>query len=84
MMVTDHGSSSRIGIVIADLALLHAMYHEHASTVHWYIPVVAELEKRVVKHSRKPRAMLAHGTQTLILSDGDVRILAHVHLKMQA
>jgi hypothetical protein len=60
------------------------MYHEHASTVHWYIPVVAELEKRVVKHSRKPRAMLAHGTQTLILSDGDVRILAHVHLKMQA
>jgi hypothetical protein len=27
------------------------------------------------------RAMLAHGTQPLIVSDGDVEVITHVHLK---
>jgi hypothetical protein len=59
------------------------MCHGYASTVDRYVPVVAEVEKHVVKHSWKPRAMLAYGTQAQILSDGDVGILAHVHLKTQ-
>jgi hypothetical protein len=59
------------------------MCHGYASTVDRYVPVVAEVEKRIVKHSRKLRAMLAHGTQPPILSDGDVGTLAHVHLKTQ-
>jgi hypothetical protein len=51
--------------------------------VDWYIPIVSKVEKYVVKHSRKPRVMLARGTQPPILSDGDMGILAHVHLKTQ-
>jgi hypothetical protein len=37
-----------------DLTLLHAMCHGYVSTVDQYVPVVAEMEKRIVKHSRKP------------------------------
>jgi hypothetical protein len=59
------------------------MCHGHASKVHWYIPNVAEVEKCVIKHSRKPWEMLARRTQSPILSDGDVEIHAHVHLKTQ-
>jgi hypothetical protein len=51
--------------------------------VNQYVPIVAKVEKRVIKHSQKPWAMLAHVTQPPILSDGDVGILAHVHLKTQ-
>jgi hypothetical protein len=32
----------------ADLALLHAMSHRHASTVDWHIPIVPEVEDCVV------------------------------------
>jgi hypothetical protein len=59
------------------------MCHGHASAVDWYNPVVSEVEKHVVKHSREPRAMLACGTQPPILSDGDVGVVVHVHLKAQ-
>jgi hypothetical protein len=51
--------------------------------VDWYIPIVAEAEKSIVKHSQEPRAMLAHGTQPPILSDGDMGVVSHVHLKAQ-
>jgi hypothetical protein len=51
--------------------------------VNQYVPIVAKVEKHVIKHSQKPWAMLAHVTQPPILSDGDVGILAHVHLKTQ-
>jgi hypothetical protein len=51
--------------------------------VDWYIPIVAEAEKCVVKHSWEPRVMLAHGTEPPILSDGDMGVVAHIHLKAQ-
>jgi hypothetical protein len=59
------------------------MRHGHVSMVDRYIPVVSEVEKRFVKHSWEPRAMLAHGTQPPILSDGDMGVVVHVHLKAQ-
>jgi hypothetical protein len=59
------------------------MLHGHASMVDWYIPIVAEAEKSIVKHSQEPRAMLAHGTQPPILSDGDMGVVSRVHLKAQ-
>jgi hypothetical protein len=59
------------------------MCHGHVSTVDRYIPVVSDVEKRVLKHLQKPRVMLAHGTQPPILSNGDMGILAHVSLKTQ-
>jgi hypothetical protein len=66
-----------------DLALILAMGHRHATAVDWSVPVVAELTECVVQHSRKPRAMLARGAKGSILSDGDVGVVAHVHLKTQ-
>jgi hypothetical protein len=51
--------------------------------VDWYIPVVAAVERCVIKHSQKPRVMLARETQPPILSDGDVRVVVHVDLKAQ-
>jgi hypothetical protein len=59
------------------------MCHGHASTVDRYIPVVAEMQKHVIKHSREPQATLACGTHPPILSDSDVGVVIHVHLKAQ-
>jgi hypothetical protein len=59
------------------------MRHGHARMVDQYIPVVAEVEKCIVEHLRKLRAMLTPGTQPPILSDGDVGVVVHVHLKAQ-
>jgi hypothetical protein len=47
-----------------------------------YIPVVDEV-KCVVKHLREPQAMLTCRTQPPIFSDGDVRVVTHIHLKAQ-
>jgi hypothetical protein len=66
-----------------DLALVLAMGHRHVTAVDRSVPVVAELEECVVQHSREPRAMLACGAKAPILSDGDVGVVAHVHLKTQ-
>jgi hypothetical protein len=66
-----------------DLALVLAMGHRHAATVDRSVPVVAELAEWVVQHSRKPRAMLVRGAKAPILSDGDVGVVVHVHLKTQ-
>jgi hypothetical protein len=51
-----------------DLALILAMGHRHMTTVDRSIPVVAEL---------------ACGAKAPILSDGDVGVVVHVHLKTQ-
>jgi hypothetical protein len=66
-----------------DLALVLAMGHRHATTVDRSVPIVAELAECVVQYSRKPRAMLARGAKAPILSDGDVGVVVHVHLKTQ-
>jgi hypothetical protein len=42
-----------------------------------------EVEKCALQHLREPRVMLARGTQPSILSDGDMGVVAHVHLKTQ-
>jgi hypothetical protein len=59
------------------------MGHRYAAVVDKSVPIVAELTECVVQHSRKPRAMLVHGAKALILSDGDVGVVFHVHLKTQ-
>jgi hypothetical protein len=66
-----------------DLALVLAMGHRHAIVVDRSILVVAELAECVIQHSREPRAMLARGAKAPILSDGDVGVVVHVHLKTQ-
>jgi hypothetical protein len=65
------------------LALVLAMGHRHAAVVDRSVPVVAELAECIVQHSRKARAMLAHGAKAPILSDGDVGVVVHVHLETQ-
>jgi hypothetical protein len=67
-----------------DLALVLAIGHRHATTVDRSVPVVAELEECIVQHSREHRAMLARGAKAPILSDGDVEVVVHVHLKTQS
>jgi hypothetical protein len=64
-----------------DLAFVLVMGHRHATTVDRSVPVVAELVECIIPHSWKPRAMLAHGVKAPILSDGDVGVVVHVHLK---
>jgi hypothetical protein len=66
-----------------DLTLVLTMGHRHVAMVDRNIPVVAELAECVVQHSWEPRAILAHGAKAPILSDGDVRVVVHVHLKTQ-
>jgi hypothetical protein len=66
-----------------DLALILAMGHRHATAVDSNILVVAELAECVVQHSREPRVMLARIAKAPILSDGDVGVVVHVHLKTQ-
>jgi hypothetical protein len=66
-----------------ELALVLAMDHRHAAVVDRSVPVVAELAECVVQYSRKPRAMLARGAKAPILSDGDVGVVVHVHMKTQ-
>jgi hypothetical protein len=66
-----------------DLALVLAMGHRHATTVDRSVPVVAKLAECIVQHSREPQAMLACGAKPPILSDGDVGVVFHVHLKTQ-
>jgi hypothetical protein len=67
-----------------DLALVLAIGHRHATTVDRSVPVVAELEECIVQHSRERRAMLARRAKAPILSDGDVEVVVHVHLKTQS
>jgi hypothetical protein len=66
-----------------DLALVLAMGHRHATTIDRNISVVVQLAECVIQHSRKSRAMLAHGAKAHILSDGDMGVVVHVHLKTQ-
>jgi hypothetical protein len=66
-----------------DLALVLTMGHTHVTAVDRSVPVVAELAECVVQHSREPRAMLARRAKAPILSDRDVGVVVHVHLKTQ-
>jgi hypothetical protein len=59
------------------------MGHRHATAVDRSVSVVAELADCIVQHSREPRAMLALGAKAPILSNGDVGVVVHVHLKTQ-
>jgi hypothetical protein len=43
--------------------------------------VVAVADKCIPQHTREPRAVLAHGTKALILIEGEVGVVVHVHLK---
>jgi hypothetical protein len=72
------------GYYHADLALVLTMGHKHATAIDRSIPVIAELAEYVVQHSWEPRAVLAHGAKAPILSDGDVGVVVHVHLKTQS
>jgi hypothetical protein len=78
-----HTRLHRVGYHYVDLTLVLAMGHRHAAMVDRSVPVVAELAECVVQHSWKTRAMLAHGAKAPIRSDGDVRVVVHVHLKTQ-
>jgi hypothetical protein len=60
---------------------VQAVALKQAAAVEGNVPIVAEMDECVVQHLREPRAMLAHGTRTPILSDGEVGVLVHVHLK---
>jgi hypothetical protein len=66
-----------------DLALVLAMSHRHATVVDRCVTVVAERTECIVQQSQEPRAMLARGVKAPILSDGDVGVVVHVHMKTQ-
>jgi hypothetical protein len=86
-LIPDDSSHPRLcrvkGYHHVDLALVLAMGHRHAAAVDRSVPVLAELAECVVQHSRKPQAMLTRRAKALILSDGDVGVVVHVHLKTQ-
>jgi hypothetical protein len=67
----------------ADLAPFLTMGRKHATTVDRNVPIVAEVEDCVVQHAWKPRVILARGANAPILSDSDVGVVVHVHLKTQ-
>jgi hypothetical protein len=59
------------------------MGHRHVTAVDRSVPVVAELVECVVQYSWEPQAMLARQAKAPILSDGDMGVVVHVHLKTQ-
>jgi hypothetical protein len=67
----------------ATYSCILAKGHRHATPVDRSTPVVAELVECVVQHSWKPRAMLAHGAKSPILSDSVVGVVVHFSLKTQ-
>jgi hypothetical protein len=67
----------------ASVTYVQAINHRQAAVVDRDFPDVAEMEECVVKHPREPRAMLAHGTKFPVLSEEEVGVVIHVHLKTQ-
>jgi hypothetical protein len=51
------------------------------TTVEGDITIVTEADKCIPQQSRKPRAVLAYGTKTLVLAGGAVVAVVHAHLK---
>jgi hypothetical protein len=49
--------------------------------VDWSTPVVAKMDKCIIQHSREPRVVLAHGTQSPILGVVEVGVIIQLHLK---
>jgi hypothetical protein len=66
-----------------DITPVLTMGHRHVTTVDRNVPVIAEVEECVVQHAWKPRTMLARGAKAPILSDSDVGVVVHIHLKTQ-
>jgi hypothetical protein len=67
----------------AGLTYVQAINHRHATMVDRNFPVIAETEEYVVEDSQKPRAMLACGTEFPVLSEEEVGVIIHVHMKSQ-
>jgi hypothetical protein len=65
----------------AGLAYVQTIGHRQAAGVDRDFPVIAEMEECIVKHSWKPRSMLAHGTKSPVLGEEEVGVVIQVHLK---
>jgi hypothetical protein len=80
IMDPDHGSVGSKGIVTLTSHLSKPWTLELA-TVDQSVPVIAKMDECVVEHSREPWTMLAHGTQSHILSEIEVGVIVQLHLK---
>jgi hypothetical protein len=78
-LATDDGPrpwfSGVEGYCHADLTRVQAMGHRQPATVDRSIPVIAKMEECIIWHSREPRAVLAHGTQSPILDEVEVGVI---------
>jgi hypothetical protein len=78
-LATDDGPrpwfSGVEGYCHADLTRVQAMGHRQPATVDRSIPVIAKMEECIIWHSREPRAVLAHGTQSPILGEVEVGVI---------
>jgi hypothetical protein len=63
-----------------DLTHIQTMILKGTSAVVGDWPVVAEADECIPEQSWEPRAVLAHGTKTPILTEGTVGVVIHVHL----
>jgi hypothetical protein len=64
-------------------AYVSAIGHRQATAIGRDFPIIGEVEECIVKHSREPQAVLAHGTKSPILSEEEVGVVVQVHLKTQ-
>jgi hypothetical protein len=67
----------------ADLPHNQAMGPGQTAAVERVVPIVAKMMECVIQHSWKPRAVLYHGSRSPVLSEGEVVVVVHVHLKTQ-
>jgi hypothetical protein len=65
----------------ANLAPVQVMDPGQSATVDRSVPVVAQTDECIVKHSREPWATLAHGTQSPIIGEVEVGVIVQLHLK---
>jgi hypothetical protein len=86
-LTADDGPCPRILLVKgyrhAGLAYDQVTGHRQAAAVVRDIPVVAETEECVVKHSQETQVMLAYGKKSPILGEEEVGVVVQVHLKTQ-
>jgi hypothetical protein len=65
----------------ANLAPVQVVNPGQSIMVDRSVPVITKADEWVIHHSREPRAMQAHGTQSPILSEVKVRVIVWLHLK---
>jgi hypothetical protein len=86
-LTADDGQCPRILLVEGyhhtGLKYVQATDHRQAAAVDRDFPVIAETEECIVKHSWKPRPMLARGTKSSILGKEEVGVVIQDHLKTQ-